>query len=137
MSDRFTLHLFADIRSQLLEAVSGLTDSQWDVVPAGFTNNLHWQVGHVLTITDELLFTISGVGSRIPTEDKTFFSAGTSPADWSESPPAPAMIIKQLDRQAREICDTFSGKFMQPVEDVNNFIQAEVIGELFDLLLAH
>jgi len=35
------------------------------------------------------------------------------------------------------ISGTFSGKLTQPVADPDNFLQASVIGDLFQVLIAH
>lgn len=65
-SDAYILKLFADIRTQLLTVIRELPKSLMSYIPQGFNNNLHWQAGHVLTITDEIVFTYSGMESRIP-----------------------------------------------------------------------
>jgi len=136
-SDAYILKLFADIRTQLLSVIRELPKNLLDLIPQGFSNHLHWQAGHVLAITDELVFTGSGAGSRIPQEYKTFFARGTSPADWIGSPPDMDEILKCLEDQMKEISGTFSGKLTQPVADPGNFLQASVIGDLFQVLIAH
>lgn len=136
-SDAYILKLFADIRTQLLSVIRELPKSLLGCIPQGFNNNLHWQAGHVLTITDELIFTYSGAGTRIPPDYKTYFARGTSPSNWIDSPPEIDEILKLLEDQMEEISSSFSGKLAQPAADPDNFLQASVVGELFQVLLAH
>lgn len=137
MSDTYILNLFADLRKQILNVITSLSKSQLNRIPKGFRNNLHWQIGHVLKITDELIFEFSGVGSRIPLGYKTYFATGTHPSNWSNNPPETEIIIKNLEVQMSEICEKYDGRLAQPVPDKNNFLQASVIGELFHVLIAH
>lgn len=62
---------------------------------------------------------------------------GTSPSDWLDSPPEINEILKRLEGQIEEISSTFNGKLAQPTADPDNFLQASVIGELFQVLVAH
>ncbi|RXZ81125.1 DinB family protein [Paenibacillaceae bacterium] len=137
MSDTYILNLFADLREQILSVITRLSKSQMEHIPKGFNNNLHWQLGHVLTITDNLIFEFSGVGSRISQYYRTYFATGTSPSSWLGQPPGIEMILKDLKSQMVEICDKYDGLLAQPVADENNFLQATVIGELFHVLIAH
>ncbi|MCM2677641.1 DinB family protein [Shouchella plakortidis] len=104
-------------------------------IPKGFNNHLYWQVGHLLTLTDELIFEYSGGDSRIPHHYKDFFATGTSPLNWLEQPPEIELILNELKSQLIEICDHYDGKLTQPVAD--NLLQANVIGDLVHVLIAH
>lgn len=105
MRDSYVLNLFADLRKQILHAVSSLRESQWERIPGGFNNHLHWQIGHVLTITDELVFGFAGTGSRISPEYQQLFASGTNPAYWPQRVPGTEVIIDNLQRQMTEICE--------------------------------
>ncbi|MFC0214390.1 DinB family protein [Paenibacillus chartarius] len=137
MSDRFILNLFADLRKQILNIMTGLPENKLSLVPEGFNNNLHWQIGHVLTITNDLIFVLSGAGSRIPSSYGTFFATGTSPSNWSEQPPEVHILEKKLEEQMLVICEMYDGNLAEPVTAKDNFLQARVIGELFYVLIAH
>lgn len=91
----------------------------------------------MLTVTDECIFELSGVGSRIPPVYKTYFAPGTHPLNWSDQPPEIKVIIKNLKTQMSEICEKYDDMLAQPVPEKNNFLQASVVGELFYVLLAH
>ncbi|MFF2888513.1 DinB family protein [Paenibacillus sp. NPDC057967] len=137
MSDTYILNLFADLRQQILSVITRLSKDQMEHIPKGFNNNLHWQVGHVLTITDDLIFEFSGVGARIPQHYRTYFASGTSPSSWPGQPPGIDTLLTELENQMVEIGKKYDGLLAQPVADENNFLQARVIGELFHVLIAH
>ncbi|RJX37927.1 DinB family protein [Paenibacillus pinisoli] len=137
MSDTYILNLFADLRKQILSVITGMSKVQIEHIPKGFNNNLHWQIGHVLTITDDLIFEFSGVGARMPQHYRTYFASGTSPSSWPEQPPGIDTLLKELENQMVEIGKKYDGRLAQPVADENNFLQASVIGELFHVLIAH
>lgn len=136
-SDAYVLGLFADVRKQILDVLRELPADKWSVIPPGFRNNLHWQAGHLLTITDELIFQFSGAGSRIPVEYKAWFATGTDPSGWRTEPPGTDVLLRRLEEQMEAICKAFDGKLAHPVADPDNFLQASTAGELFHVLIAH
>lgn len=137
MDGGYILQLFADLRNQFLDVAANLPRSRMTRIPHGFRNHMHWQMGHVLTVTDELIFQISGLGSRIPPDYKAFFAPGTSPADWTGEPPPAEVLLEELERQRLEIRETFRGGNMaQPLAE-SNFLQAGAVGDLFCVLIAH
>lgn len=135
--DRSILNLFSDMRKQMLEVIDGLDHRQWSEIPKGFRNHVHWQIGHVLTVTDELIFAYSGMGSKLSADYKSYFAPGTSPEQWLAHPPKRETIVDLLKVQMQDINQQFVGKMTQPVADPNNFLQASTVIELFHVLLAH
>jgi len=135
--DGYALDLFADVRRQILDILRGLPAGKADDIPAGFRNNMRWHAGHLLAITDKLMFQFSGEGSRIPAEYETWFASGTAPSDWSREPPATNALLIQLEEQMAAIRETFAGRMSRPVADRSNFLRATTVGELFHVLIAH
>lgn len=90
-----------------------------------------------VSITDELIFQLSGAGPSVPPSYKTYFATGTNPLNWASQPPEIGMLIKDLEDQMLVICEKYARKLTQPVADPNNFLQASVIGQLFQVLIAH
>ena len=39
-------------RGSFLKTIEGITAEQASVQPEGFNNNIHWHIGHVLTVTE-------------------------------------------------------------------------------------
>jgi len=66
-------------RSVLLKKTEHLTTDQYNLVPPGFNNNIIWNMGHTLIITDSLLY--SNISFEIPIHgfDTEGFKKGTKP----------------------------------------------------------
>ena len=136
MSDAYMLRLFADLRSQILEVVVS-AEGQLHRIPNGFRNHLYWQIGHVLTVTDELIYGLTGEGSRIPPVYRKYFAPGTVPVQGQEQLPPAEVLIKQLQQQQLDISEMDASRMEQPVPDSDNFLHASKTRELFYVLIAH
>ena len=51
------LYQFTRTRQILKGTLEGLSPELLDVIPEGFNNNIHWQVGHILKTAEFFLFT--------------------------------------------------------------------------------
>jgi hypothetical protein len=73
------LELLEKQRTALLKRTEHLTINQYNLVPAGFNNNIIWNMGHTLVVTESLLY--SKVPSEIPIHqfDIEGFEKGTKP----------------------------------------------------------
>lgn len=137
MRDDFIFGLSEDIRQGILNDIANVPESKRTIVPHGFNNNLHWQLGHILTITDAIMFRFLSGESRIHESYPAFFASGTKPAEWPESPPHWEVIVTQLHEQMKQIRQTFQGKLDEPAADSDNFLEAEDVGELMQFFLVH
>lgn len=76
------------------------------VIPQGFRNHLHWQLGHILAETDNLLFKQTGK-RQLPTFFQLYFANGTSPNEWTGEPPSWDELTELLLTQCDHICHAF------------------------------
>ncbi len=74
------------IRKLLTGAVSDLTDAQWLAIPAGFDNNIAWNIGHINVVQQSLIYRLSGLRGHTTKEQAKLFLPGTSPGNWSAAP---------------------------------------------------
>ncbi|MGE8203570.1 DinB family protein [Heyndrickxia sp. NPDC080065] len=115
-----------------VETISGDTAS---VQPAGFNNTIHWQIGHVLTVTEQFMLGFPHKTNHLPTNYIELFGNGTKPADWEgEIPPIEELIPQlkeQLDRLQKIPMEQFNVKLDKP------FMGLETFGELAGLTLMH
>jgi uncharacterized damage-inducible protein DinB len=81
-----------------------------NVVPAGFNNSIHWQLGHIVTVTEEIVFEKSGEERTLPAAYTTFFGYGTKQSEWTGEPPSWDEILSQLKDQFTQIRSSFAGK---------------------------
>ena len=79
----FSVALIEKTRQRMLKVVDGLSSEQLLRVPAGFRNNLLWNLGHVVATLQILCYEKSNVPLRVPTYFLAPFRKGTSPADWT------------------------------------------------------
>jgi hypothetical protein len=122
-------------RGRLLQLVEGCPENKRNVVPEGFNNSVHWQIGHVLTITERLVFGLLEQTPVIPAKYQTFFGSGTKPADWQEEPPAWDLLMAQLKEQPNRIRESSKDKLEVSVKE--NFLKAETVGELIIFSVLH
>jgi hypothetical protein len=73
MRDNYAFDLWENIRHQILNEVANLPNHKRDIVPRGFSNSIHWQIGHVLTAMDDLVFQFAGKESRMIPESYSVF----------------------------------------------------------------
>jgi len=122
-------------RNRLLKLAEGCPVDKRNTVPEHLNNSLHWQIGHVLTITERLIFGLTEQALSLPADYNNFFSSGTKPADWEEEPPAWDILITQLKEQPARIYELFQNNLETPVKE--NFLKAETVGELILASVIH
>ncbi|MZQ83218.1 DUF664 domain-containing protein [Paenibacillus sp. 5J-6] len=135
MRDTFLFGALDKYRNRLLKLVEGCPEDLRNVVPEGFNNSVHWQIGHVLAVTDRLVFTLSEQASLVPNNYISFFGNGTRPADWQEEPPAWDDIIAQLKEQPAQIRESLHDKLEVPVKE--NMLKAATIEQLINSSVMH
>ncbi|MBE1440742.1 DinB family protein [Paenibacillus sp. OAS669] len=136
MREEFVFSLITRTRDKLLKQAEQCPEQLRSTIPEGFNNSILWQMGHVLTVTDALVFGMSGHPIECPTTYRSFFGNGTKPADWTEAPPAWDTILEQLKAQPNRVQAVLSGKLSQGIAK-ENFMKAETIGELLAFHVMH
>ncbi|GAB6991473.1 DinB family protein [Paenibacillus pini] len=137
MRDSYIIGLLGRTRNNIVQKLQDLPESKRNIVPEGFNNSIHWQIGHILTVTNFLVFHFAGKPSVIPDNYPTFFGPGTKPADWTEEPPAWDTLIAELSQQVELIQEHFEGHLSDPVVVKENFAKAETVDELLVMNLGH
>ncbi|MFC6233278.1 DinB family protein [Paenibacillus allorhizosphaerae] len=122
-------------RTSLVGEVLKCPVDKRNIVPEGFHNSLHWQLGHISTVTDEIVFGKSGEVWSVPTEFKAFFEYGTKPSTWTAEPPPWDDVLFQLTDQMANIRKVFAGKLDVKVK--TNPFKGETVEELLLFNLFH
>lgn len=116
---------FQRTRQTLSETLEGITNDVAQAIPKGFNNNIHWQVGHILTAGE--LFMFFG-NEQLPEHYQKLFGYGSKPADWSNDIPTLSTLLEQLNVQLERINkipdESFQKKLREPV------LGNETVGEL-------
>lgn len=84
------------IRKNALRFVEGLTDEQLHKIPAGFNNNLIWQLGHIVSSGQGLSYRLSGLPQGIPSHYGPMFGKDSSPLKWDDPQQINIPEIKEL-----------------------------------------
>lgn len=75
-----------------------LSEIQIDV----FNNTIQWQVGHILTVAERMMFNQTEKSAFLSADFTKWFESGTRPKDWREQPPGLEDLISLLyEQQAR------------------------------------
>ncbi|SFL92037.1 DinB superfamily protein [Gracilibacillus orientalis] len=90
-------------RGLLFDSISPISKDLIDLKPPGFRNTIHWQVGHVLVIAEEVANFPHRSKSSLPDNYNELFARGTKPDDWSRNIPSIDQLILDLQDQLNRI----------------------------------
>lgn len=113
------------IRTRFHSRAADISEDVADIQPAGFNNNIRWNIGHVLVATEKFLFADQG---NLPAQYYEFFNPGTKPADWNGEVPTIAVLIQQLEDQYNRIKDLPNEKFNENLAEP--LLGNNTVGEL-------
>lgn len=115
-------------RDRFIKRVQNINPEIVDIQPKGFNNNIHWMVGHVLTIAEQFLFGFPANTANLPASYKELFGGGTKPADWTGDVPSVSVLVEQLAEQLKRINEIPASHFAEKLE--KPFLGCETFGEL-------
>lgn len=81
-----------------------------------FNNTVHWQVGHILTVTERMMFNYPRHSSSLPQTFSNWFDSGTKPTEWEQSPPQLADLIILLKEQQERLLAITPEQFEQRLD---------------------
>ncbi|WP_037288118.1 DinB family protein [Saccharibacillus sacchari] len=137
MTDAFAFKMTDRAQAQILKYVEGISEEARTVVPAGFSNHLHWQLGHIVAVADRVVNGLSGRRSVLPAAYATYFAPGTKPAEWEGEPPAWEELLIRLEELPQQFRDAYAGKLDEKLTNRENFAKAETLGDLVTLNAGH
>jgi len=135
MSHSFVFHLLNKKYKKLFDLIKKCPENKRDLVPEGFNNSIHWQIGHILYSAENFILHLSNQQKLLPDSYQTFFAYGTTPLDWKEEVPTWDLLIEQLEEQLEYINETLKDKLDTPVNE--NFLNGNSIGELLYYNVSH
>jgi len=80
------LPIFERNRYYIDKVIGSVSNEQMLIMPAGFDNNIAWNLGHIIVAQQNLIYRQSGLETLTNQAHVQQFAPGTSPANW-ESPP--------------------------------------------------
>lgn len=121
-------------RSELLTVLEGVTEEIADSIPAGFRNNIRWNMGHVYLDQYLWIAALTKDRSDVPESFQRWFGFGTSPADFTEDTPSFDELKKLLKIQPANINETFGNRLEEeftPTEMGMHTIEQVLIRTIF------
>ncbi|QQE75863.1 DinB family protein [Brevibacillus composti] len=126
------------IRGLTLSGMQEISEAQADIVPEGFSNNLRWNLGHILLSQDALLYGPTGI--KVPSSYGALFSPGTKPADWQGEVPSLETLSQQLQEQTARIKNDFADRLQEKLPtpfSLRGKAQIDTFGEMLLFTLYH
>lgn len=123
---------FEVIRERIVQNLADLPVEVVDQEPEGFNNNIHWNFGHLLWVTEKFLFKENG---QLPDNYKEYFGAGTKPADWQDNVPTMDELIKSSKEQLNRIREMPNELFLEELPEP--IMGRHTTGELAGFMVYH
>jgi hypothetical protein len=124
------LDLARAIRRNLIAVAKSVTPQQTETIPAGFNNNILWNLGHCLATQQILCYRLSGLAMALPEELVNMLRKGTSPKDWTTSPDFDSIEAQLLPLIDATEADLEAGKFEDFSPYQTSFgVKLETIGD--------
>ncbi|WP_172193655.1 DinB family protein [Saccharibacillus qingshengii] len=137
MTDDFVFKLMDRAQTGILKYAESVSKEARTVIPQGFNNHLYWNLGHILAVSDRVVYGLSGREPVLPSAYATFFAPGTRPSDWQGEPPAWDELIEEMRRLPQRFRESFAGKQGEALASLDNFAKAETLGDLLMLNVTH
>ncbi len=74
-----TFKIWETNRKHYLELINNYSLEQLNKIPQGFSNNLAWNLGHIIVAQQGLVYRLSGLPMHISEEMRNTYMAGTKP----------------------------------------------------------
>lgn len=129
---------FGNLRGLSLKFLEGLDAEEAWARPEGFSNHLHWQLGHLLYTQGEALFTWCGLRTPFPGYGD-YFGLGTRPENYDSLVPDWESLLAQARRQLATLDEAVAGRLDQPLIRPRRFMNLSMTstGETLPFLIAH
>lgn len=134
------LQQFSMARGYTLRLIKRADEYAWDVQPEGFSNTVRWNVGHIYSLTEDLLHRAMNDHPVDKLEWAEFFAPGTSPSTWRSSPPAEGELVAAMKDQGKRISKLTEQQLahrLSPPLSIGKFITMETVDEVLQFLTWH
>ncbi|MDR3586187.1 MAG: DinB family protein [Desulfosporosinus sp.] len=128
------------VRSNTLNAVKEVSESQAYSVPEGFNNNILWNLGHVYISQEKFAFGFIPEPMQVPDGFTESFGRDTKPSEWKGQPPTLAEMIKLLDDQTSRIKEKLENRLDEAVANpftMPSGLTLRTIGEFLTFSMYH
>ncbi len=139
MSQATLIQQFGLVRGNTLHSLSQVNEEEIHTVPPGFSNNILWNVGHVLLYGELLLLRAADQVGKLPSEYQALFGGGTKPADWNGEIPSLHILLEQLQEQQMWLAAEFGNRLEEAVAKPLKIrdVECTTYGEVLSFMMFH
>ena len=128
------------VRSNTLNAVKEVSESQAHSVPEGFNNNILWNLGHVYISQEKFAFGFIPEPMQVPEGFTEAFGRDTKPSEWKVQPPTLVEMINLLEDQTSRIREKLENRLDEAVANpftMPSGLTLRTIGEFLTFSMYH
>ncbi|GGB61626.1 DinB family protein [Fictibacillus barbaricus] len=139
MNEKMIFDQLEFARNITFKVAEGITEENADLIPDGFPNSLRWQLGHIYTSVEGIVFHFANETKNLPRNYGELFNTGTKPVDWNTTPPTIEEIKSLLSEQVKRVRETFEGRLDEKIANPLPIgpLKLETIGELISFASFH
>lgn len=139
MNESILFNQFEMARNSTLHLAQDVTEEIADRVPNGLPNSLRWQLGHVYTSVESILFLATTGSNNLPEGYGKLFGFGSKPSEGQGNLPKIEEIISLLSGQLNRVKETFNGRLDEKLSNPLQFgpVQLNSIGEVLAFVTLH
>ncbi|RXR21404.1 DinB family protein [Flavobacterium amnicola] len=103
-------------RKMLLQFLENHTLEQLNKIPEGFSNNLIWNIGHIVTVQQMLVYNLSGLPMMISDEMVETYKKGTKPEGeitQEEVNEIKELLFSTLEQTKEDFANDIFGEYME------------------------
>jgi hypothetical protein len=134
---KFPFEVYRQTRKNILFYLDELDEDQINVIPTGFSNNIAWNLGHIIVTQQLLFYTNAGAEVIVPEKWIERFKKGSKPegrVSLNEFEQMKSMLVSTIDQAEQDYVKgifinyqsykTSYGVQINSIEDVIRFIYA-------------
>ena len=111
MQNSTVIQNFHNLRNGTHNLVKEMGAQRVQAIPAGASNNILWNFGHIITDGAEMLYQSNDIKSPVPETLRPLFVDGTSPSQWETTPDINHLLEISDSFTTILVQDYNSGKF--------------------------
>ncbi|MFS0638353.1 DinB family protein [Mesobacillus foraminis] len=129
------------VRKNTLNELADVSEDLSEKIPAGFTNNIKWNAGHIYFIQEKFSFHFAGEEMNATEEFTKLFCPGSKPIKGRKNIPTILEIRELLSNQVERVEKTFKHRLkeMSPVGGytTSKGLQLSSVEEFLSFCLYH
>jgi len=135
MNEEQVFEQFRMWRRWTIELVDSLDETTLDRIPKGFSNNIRWNIGHILVGWDHCVFTNLQKDRQLPLQYHTMFPSDSMPSLWVDTPPSLFELRNSLLKQQEDLINASRGRLEDKL--IEPFLHMNTIGEMILFQMTH